>query len=130
MYTGWVVLSRLIYIYIYIYATKPSACEVEVVIGKLKRYNSPGINQMLAELIQAGKETLRSGIHKLVKLISNKELPHQCKESVSVPVHKKGDKTSSSNYQGISLLSTSYKILSNILLSRLTPYTEEIIAVH
>jgi hypothetical protein len=31
------------------------------------------------------------------------------------------------NYRGISLLSTSYKILLNILLSRLTPYADEII---
>ena len=30
-------------------------------------------------------------------------------------------------YRGISLLSTSYKILSNILLSRMTPYANEII---
>jgi hypothetical protein len=35
-----------------------------------------------------------------------------------------------SNYQGISLLSTLYKILSNILLSRLTPYVDEIIGDH
>jgi len=32
-----------------------------------------------------------------------------------------------SNYTGISLLPTTYKTLSNILLSRLTPYAEEII---
>jgi hypothetical protein len=31
------------------------------------------------------------------------------------------------NYRGTSLLSTSYKMLSNILLSRLSPYMEEII---
>jgi hypothetical protein len=31
------------------------------------------------------------------------------------------------NYRGISLLSTSYNILSNILLSRLVPYIDEII---
>jgi hypothetical protein len=47
-----------------------------------------------------------------------------------VPVHKKCDKTDCSNYRGISLLSTSYKILSNILLARLTPYAEEIIGDH
>jgi hypothetical protein len=34
------------------------------------------------------------------------------------------------NYRGISLLSTSYKILSNILLSRLSPYIDEITGDH
>jgi hypothetical protein len=33
-----------------------------------------------------------------IKLIWNKELPHQWKESVVVPIHKKGDKTDCSNY--------------------------------
>jgi hypothetical protein len=47
-----------------------------------------------------------------------------------VPIHKKGNKTDCSNYQGISLLSTSYKISSNILLSRLTPYADKIIGDH
>jgi len=35
-----------------------------------------------------------------------------------------------SNYRGISLLPTTFKILSNILLSRLTPHAEEIIEDH
>jgi hypothetical protein len=52
-------------------------------------------------------------------------LPHQWKESV-VPIHKKGDKTECSNYRGISLLPTSYKILSNILFPRPVPYGDEI----
>jgi hypothetical protein len=41
-----------------------------------------------------------------------------------------GVKTDCNNYHGISLLSTSYKILSNILLSRLSPYIDEIIGDH
>jgi hypothetical protein len=48
----------------------------------------------------------------------------------SVPLFKKGDKTDCRNYRGISLLSTTYKIISNILLSRLTPCAEEIIGDH
>jgi hypothetical protein len=64
-------------------------------------------------------------------LIWNKEeFPHQWKESIVVPIHIKGDKTDYSNYRGISLLSTSYKILSNILLPRLIPYADEIIGDH
>ncbi|KAJ4427400.1 hypothetical protein ANN_25021 [Periplaneta americana] len=41
-----------------------------------------------------------------------------------------GDKTNCGNFRGISLLLTSYKILSNILLRRLTPYVDEIIGDH
>jgi hypothetical protein len=45
-------------------------------------------------------------------------------------IHAGGDKTNCNNYHGISLLSTSYNILSNILLSRLSLYIEEIIWDH
>jgi hypothetical protein len=57
-------------------------------------------------------------------------MPAQWTESVIVPVQKKGDKTDCSNYHGMSLLSTSYRILSNIVLSRLTPCVDEIIGEH
>jgi hypothetical protein len=103
----------------------------EDAIRKLKSYKSPGSDQIPAELNQAVGEVMHSEIHKLIILIWKKEeLPHQWKESVVVPIHKKGDKTDCSNYGGISLLSTSYKILSNILLSRLIPYADEIIGDH
>jgi hypothetical protein len=113
------------------FVPEPSSPEVEVAIGKLKRYKSPGVDQIPAELIQVGGRTLRSEIHKLIKLIWNKEeLPHQWKESIVKPIHKKGDKTDCSNYRGISLLSTSYKILSKILLARLTPHADENMGDH
>jgi hypothetical protein len=63
------------------FVPEPSASEFEVAIGKLERYKSPDVDQMPVELIQAGGETLRSEIHKLIKLIWNKEeLRHQWKE--------------------------------------------------
>jgi hypothetical protein len=69
--------------------------------------------------------------HELVNSIWNKkESPDQWKESIIVPVHKKGDKTDCNNYRGISLLSTSYKMLSNILLSRLNQFTDDIVGDH
>jgi len=57
-------------------------------------------------------------------------LSKEWKESIIVPIYKKGDKTDCSNYTGIPLLSTTYKIFSNILLSRLTPNTVEITRDH
>jgi hypothetical protein len=75
------------------FVPEPTASEVEVAIGKLKRYKSPGVDQIPAELIQAVGETLHSEIHKLIKLIWTKEeLPHQWKKSIVVPIHKKGAK--------------------------------------
>jgi hypothetical protein len=89
-----------------------SASEVEVAIGKLKRYKSPVVDQIPAQLIQAGGDTLCSEVHNLIKLIWNKEeLPHQWKEPTVVSIHKKGDKTDCSNYRGISLLSTTHEML-------------------
>jgi hypothetical protein len=43
--------------------------EVEISIAKLKKYKSPGSDQSLAELIQAGGETLVSVIHKLINAV-------------------------------------------------------------
>jgi hypothetical protein len=57
-------------------------------------------------------------------------LPEEWKESIFVPIYKKGDKTDGSHYKGISIFLTTYKILSNILLSRLTPNAEEILGDH
>jgi sorting nexin-29 len=111
----------------------PSPFKVEIAIAKLKRYNSPGSHQISAELIHAGCEILHSKIHELINSIWNTgKLPDQWTESITciIPVHKKGDKIDCSNYWGMSLLSTSYKMLSNILLSRLIPYVDEIIGVH
>jgi hypothetical protein len=93
------------------FVPEPSASKVEVAIGKLKRYKSPGVDHIPAERIQTAVETLRSEIHKLTKLIWNKEeLPHQWKELTVVPINRKDDKTDCSNYRGISVLSTSFKI--------------------
>jgi hypothetical protein len=89
----------------------------------LKRYTSPGSDGIPAELIQAGGELLWSEIHKFVNSIWNKEeLPDQWRESIIAPIHKKGDKTDCINYRGISVLSTTYKILSSIFLSVLGSY--------
>jgi hypothetical protein len=72
--------------------------------------------------MQARGVTLKSEIHKLINSIRNKEeLPDQWKESIIVLIYKKDDKTDCSNYQGISLLSASDKIVSNIHLLRLSP---------
>ena len=70
---------------------------------------------------------IRFEIHKtFISIRSKNECPEKGKESIIVPLYMKNNNTDCSKYRGISILPTMYKILSNILLSRLTPYAEEI----
>jgi hypothetical protein len=94
---------------------EPSLAEVEIAIRNLKSYKSSCTDHIPSELIKSGGETLHSEIHRLICCIWNKdELPQRWKESIIVPIYKKGDKTDCNNYRGISLLSTAYKSFSNI----------------
>jgi hypothetical protein len=61
------------------------------------------MDKIPAELIQVGGEILRSQIHKLINYTWNKEeLPDQWRESIFVPIYRKGDKTDC----GVLVLST------------------------
>jgi hypothetical protein len=72
---------------------EPGVLEVGLAIEKLQSHRSPSIDQIPAELIKAGGRTIRCAIHKLVISIWNKEeLPDEWKESIIVPIHKKGEK--------------------------------------
>jgi hypothetical protein len=51
----------------------PSPLDVEIAIVKLKKYESPDSDQIPAELIETGDETLLSEIYKLICYLSNKE---------------------------------------------------------
>jgi len=110
---------------------EPSAAEIELPIEKQKRHKSPGIDQTPAELIKAGGRTIFLEIHIIITSVWKKEKLHkEWKESIIIPIRKKGDKSDCSNYRGISLLPTTYKVLSNILLSRFIPYAKEFIGDH
>ena len=67
--------------------------EFELATDKLKSHKSPGIDHIPAELIKAGGRTICLEIHKIITSIWKKEkLPEEWKESIIVPIHKKGIK--------------------------------------
>jgi hypothetical protein len=71
-------------------APGPSCLEVEIAIAKFKKYESPGNDQISAELTQTGGETSLSEVHKLINSILNKEeMPDLWKESIIAPIYKK-----------------------------------------
>ncbi|KAJ4430447.1 hypothetical protein ANN_22663 [Periplaneta americana] len=72
---------------------EPTLSEVEIAIENLKKHKSPGIDQIPAEFMQEGGSALYSEIYKLVLAIWEKEIvPEQWKESLIVPIFKKGTK--------------------------------------
>jgi hypothetical protein len=90
--------------------------EVEIAVAKLKKYKSPGSDQIPAELIQGGGKILLYAIHKLINSVWNKEeLSDQWKESIIVPIHKKGCKTVIiiEGYHCYQLHTTFYRISSS-----------------
>jgi len=72
---------------------EPSAFAFELVIGKLKSHKSLGIDEIPADLNKAGVGITCGEIHKLITSIWKKEeLSEEWKESIIVPIHKKGIK--------------------------------------
>jgi len=66
-------------------------------------------------------------MHELVRQIWEEErIPEEWKETIRVPIHKRGDRDRCENYRGIALGNTAYKILSNITLGKIKPYIEKV----
>lgn len=70
--------------------------------------------------------TLR--LWKLINRIwTTEKLPEDWKIALLCPVHKKGDKQECNNYRGIALLSVTYKVFANCILSRIKTKSEQTI---
>jgi hypothetical protein len=66
---------------------EPSVFDFEKAIEKIKRYKSPGIDQIPAELIKVGGKIVHTEIHKLINSIWNKEkLLEEWKKSIIAPI--------------------------------------------
>jgi hypothetical protein len=83
-------------------------------------HTAESLDQILAELIKAGYDTLCSEIHKLICSMRNKEeLLQQWKESIIVLIHKKSNKTDCNNFNELHNLYSSPNIVRVIKSSRI-----------
>jgi hypothetical protein len=107
---------------------KPSEEEVKIGLDMLKNGKALGDDEIVSECLKKGGQGLLNQLHKLMNTIWEQEgIPEAWRISIICPIHKKGDTMECENYRGISLLNTSYKLLSNMLLNRINPYIKEII---
>lgn len=103
----------------------PDFEEVMDAILRMKNNKAPGLDGLPAELFKYGGDEFHKALSDIVLTIWDQErVPRQWANSIICPLHKKGDQLDCTNYRGISLLSCAYKILSNVLFSRLAPYAE------
>ena len=104
--------------------------EVEAAVQSLKKGKSAGVDNIPAELVQAGGEDIITAFTTICnKIWQTGEWPTLWTQSLVITLPKKGNQQQCQNYRTISLISQPSKsILLKIILNRLRPQAEKIIA--
>ena len=103
--------------------------EVEIAVASLKKGKSAGVDNILAELVQAGGETMIDVLTQICNRIwRTGEWPTPWTQSLIITLPKKGNLQLCQNYRTISLISHSSKVMLKVILNRFRPQAEEIIA--
>ena len=97
--------------------------EFEAAINKLKANKSPGIDNILNEVIRIGKEAIEGHLVNLFnRILDTGKYPALWSFGLIVPIHKRDDRSKVENYRGITLLSALGKLFTSILNNRLYDY--------
>ena len=103
--------------------------EVEIAVASLKQGKSAGVDNILAELVQPGGETMIDVLTEICNRIWRiGEWPTPWTQSLIITLPKKGNLQLCQNYRTISLISHLSKVMLKVILNRLKPQAEEIIA--
>ncbi|XP_055527060.1 uncharacterized protein LOC129719690 [Wyeomyia smithii] len=106
----------------------PDLQEVREEIDRLKNNKATGADQLPSELLKHGGESLAKALHwDIAKIWEEEVVPEEWMEGTVCPIYKKGDKLDCCNYRAITLLNAAYKVLSQILCRRLSPFAREFV---
>lgn len=99
----------------------PTENEVLDAIRKLSNNKASGPDGIPAEILKQGGPKLCCHIHNLLcKIWDKEEIPAELRDALIVTIFKKGDEADCGSYRGISLLSTTGKVLARIQLATTT----------
>lgn len=102
--------------------------EVEQAIKSLKSGKAAGVDNIPAELIKHGGETVTDILTQICnKIWQTGEWPSAWTQSLIITLPKKGNLQLCQNYRTISLISHASKVMLKVILNRLKPQAEEII---
>jgi hypothetical protein len=94
--------------------------ELEQQLRKLKRKKAPGRDGIQNESWIYGTEREVDRLLEIMNGVWKGEgFPQEWKEGIICPIYKKGEKDTASNYWGITLLNTAYKVYAMIVEERL-----------
>ena len=102
--------------------------EVEAAVKALKTGKSAGVDNIPAELVQAGEAMIDILVTVCNKIWKTGEWPTTWTQSLVITLPKKGNLQLCQNYRTISLISHPSKVMLKIILNRLQQQAEEIIA--
>ena len=103
--------------------------EVEIAVASLKKWKSAGVDNIPAELVQAGGEIMIDILtENCSRIWRTGEWPTPWTQSLIITLPKKDNLQLCQNYRTISLISHSSKVMLKVILKRLKPQAEEIIA--
>ena len=102
---------------------------MEAAVKALKMGKSAGVDNIPAELVQAGGKAMIDILTAVCnKIWKTGEWPTTWTQSLVIMLQKKGNLQLCQNYRTISLISHPSKVMLKIILNRLQPQAEEIIA--
>ena len=100
---------------------KRFSADRQIAVASLKKEKSDGVDNIPAEQVQAGGEICN-------RIWRTGEWPTPWTQSLIITLPKKGNLKLCQNYRTISLISHSSKVMLKVILNRLKPQAEEIIA--
>ena len=100
--------------------------ELRKVIFSLNNNKSPGIDCIISEILKSAYDLISPFLLTLYsRMFNSGEYPRTWGEGIISPIFKKGDVNEASNYRGITLISVLAKVYSQLLLNRLTAWSEK-----
>jgi hypothetical protein len=104
----------------------PTREEIIAAIKSLKNRKAPGQDNLNAELLKADPELAAQILQPLFASVwEEKKIPDDWSNGIIVKIPKKGTLRDCSNWRGITLLSTPSKILTKIIIQRISEATDQ-----
>jgi len=100
--------------------------EIKEVVRKIKKKKAAGVDGIPMETWKfAGKHLWKELVRLLRQIWKEGTISEDWRKGIIVPIYKKEDPETPSNYRGISLLCTAYKIYAEIIRGKLEREVEE-----